>query len=140
MKYRATQIFRRKNRLEFDPNGQDSPQWATYIPRRSPSWKVHSKKGQACGAVSNAVNSAGYGNAALLFEFLGGKWVERGRAEPVEFCAHCGEESDDSYRRLMEHPGKYQFEKPFVCRPCYNKHFKNGAKEPLDPSQVVIPR
>lgn len=141
MKYQANPIRRRKNRLEFDPNSRDAPQWATYIPTRSPAWKIHSKKGQAAGAVSNSVNSSGYGHAAILYEYVNGKWIERGRAEPTEFCAHCGiEDTGRTYRRLDKHPGKYQFEKPFVCQACYAEHFRSGARKPIDPKLVHVPK
>lgn len=143
MKFQGTPIRRRKKRLEYDPNSRDAPQWATYIPSRSPAWKVHAKKGQAAGAVSNSINSSGYGHPAILYEFHNGRWVERGRAEPVEFCAHCGEDAKakhDYYTRLSSRKGQYQFEKPFVCRTCYDMHFGHNAIKPVDPKLVQVPK
>lgn len=61
-------------------------QWATYSPGRRPAFKVHSKRGFALNAFMKH-------GAALLFENLDGRWIERLRYNPRDpeprQCMRC---------------------------------------------------
>lgn len=77
---------------EFDPNKRDkgAPPWATYCPSRSPSFKTHTQRGHAIGALNN---HGRYWGGGILFSFESGQWVEAARFEVSGFakprCDNC---------------------------------------------------
>lgn len=73
---------------EFDPNERPQHSWATYCPGRwQTKFKLHAARGHAINALVNQRSRA-------LYEFEGGKWVEKARFESMQFrpttCGHCG--------------------------------------------------
>lgn len=73
----------------FDPNVSTDP-WATYAPGRwtGGSFKAHKNRANAMNAMAN------HKNGCVLYEYVGGKWVERARFNSREFraqtCDGCG--------------------------------------------------
>jgi hypothetical protein len=70
---------------DFDPNAQHKP-FATYLPARSPAFKVHSRRQDALGAL------AGYWYG-VLYKFGDVGWEEITRKvwdEKIGKCDNCG--------------------------------------------------
>lgn len=67
--------------VEFDPNKLPKqepkvPIWATYVPARRPQFKTYHSVGHAKSARKNAQYQKRDG---ILYELVGGKWIERDR-------------------------------------------------------------
>lgn len=78
--------------LSFDPNQKPAKVWATYIPYRSPSWKLYSNRGGAISAMAvGGYRSWRSSRAAALFFFDGEKWVRVAYKlpKPPENCQIC---------------------------------------------------
>lgn len=69
---------------EFDPNQQTEHDWASYIPYRTPAFKVHRKRAAALSAISGH-------NNGILYEFdrSAGRWNEVFRIEAAHLRARC---------------------------------------------------
>lgn len=126
--------------LEFNPNEKKSPKtpvWASYVPARSPEWKLHAGRGQAINAINNRATSYGsLGSPGIIYEFVDGEWVEWDRYERPKECAHCGgpfghTERDryfsEAYRLHWTSTKLYAFQKPVVCATCYEAYFGYGV-------------
>lgn len=60
---------------------------ATYIPHRSPSFKVHSKPGLA----HNALGQRGFNSPFAKYELENGVWIRTYAYIPPTHCKRCGE-------------------------------------------------
>lgn len=108
-------------RLQFDPNKPDNKRkflFATYIPSRSPEFKVHANRGHALNAMSN------WPTDSLLFEWdaTSSRWNEIVRHDGwkrSKACDNCGVALGDSYSR-----GNIRWTKPpyppVLQTLCYN--------------------
>ena len=70
----------------FDPNAIKSDPWASFIPWRTPQFKVHSRRQDALSAIST--NKAG-----VLYTRKDGRWQQVTRKlwdDHVGVCSHCG--------------------------------------------------
>ena len=76
--------------LSFDPNARKKPShnWASYVPDRTPQFKVHTGRGQAVNAVHYQRCSQPRGG--IVYEWIDGKWVENYRYEKKDTCVKCG--------------------------------------------------
>jgi hypothetical protein len=119
--------------MEFDPNLKHQPKTptcATYVPYRSPEFKIHTNVGHA----KNAINGSGRG---IIYQFVDGVWVEVDRHEPPTQCAHCEQNLNESggWRRggydLYNHPATPAYKKPKVCETCYYEHFRSDSPNPI---------
>lgn len=140
--------------LEFDPNNKKQPSapvFATYVPSRRPNFKTYSRRNYATNAINYVADSCGgTGNPGILYEYIGGAWIEIDRYEPPTNCAHCGVEfkprgvyapyqSEGWYKtphRLIMHDAKPAYKKPVVCYGCYDRHFTRNSPEPIDINSV----
>lgn len=85
---------------EFDPNGKGDKQlklWASYIPNRSPKFKVHKTEGHA----KNALAYYWPHREGIMYESVDGEWVERDRAVFPTTCVTC--DGPLSPRRYYRH-------------------------------------
>jgi hypothetical protein len=133
--------------IDFDPNNQYDPKtpvWATYIESRHPKFKTHINRGHAYNAVNAVAGWGSTGEECVMYEFIAGVWVEFERYIPPTRCEHCERVFPDRYVRwddrsrpirlnLKRSP---QFKNPYVCRGCYEAHFKCGAAMPIDPGSL----
>lgn len=55
---------------KFDPNKLKEKEWATYIPNRSPSFKIHASRGLATSAVKCRANYKGQGNYEIPLDVV----------------------------------------------------------------------
>lgn len=144
--------------LEFDPNDttpRKLPEYATYIPSRSPNFKMHKQKKHAANALSCG---AGADSPGILYQNIDGKWIEIDRFEPPTECAHCGGNFQQIHNEMFEEYKKTStsryvyntyrarvvyddaikpaYKQKKVCNRCYNEHFTYNSPHKLDPSQV----
>lgn len=127
--------------LEFDPNEKKQPKtpvWATYIPSRTPEWKLHTNRGHAINAINNRASTGyGQGSPGIIYEYVDGEWVEWDRYERPDRCAHCGgafrsSKGENSWwstsYRLSYHDKKLTtYKQPVVCGVCYDSFFGYGV-------------
>lgn len=72
---------------KFVPPGKKPPipEWATYIPDRTPAFKIHKQRSHARNAVGN--------RESILYQYINDQWVEILRNEPSKGprnCDKCG--------------------------------------------------
>ena len=116
--------------IQFDPNTQQIGKYASYIPNRRPKFKVHKNKGHA----SNAISYTGWGlpREGILYENIGGQWLEYFRWELPKECARCNEPITLNVAhkdRPQLDPQRYQhnkkvYEAAIICGDCYRKYLK----------------
>lgn len=64
----------------FDPNKSAEAEWATFVPTRSPRFKIHTKRGHAINAVKNTSYWNDYKRTipddVILYRRVEGRWVQ----------------------------------------------------------------
>lgn len=88
----------RQTIYDFDPNvaNQDKP-WGTFVPGRSPNWRVHKNRGHALNAISNHRHSGG-----AVWELVKDQWECRSRLDGYAVTSHmncqgCGASPTSNY-------------------------------------------
>jgi hypothetical protein len=69
------------------PKPPEVPPYATYVPDRSPQFKVHASRGKAVSAISYVHSYQARGG--IVYALVDGKWKEELRYEPQETCDKC---------------------------------------------------
>lgn len=90
---------------------------ATYIPHRSPSFKVHSRAGLA----HNALGQRGFASAFAKYELENGVWVRTYAYIPPTHCKRCGAEYEKAYNRYRMDPREADvltYLRTPVCKKC----------------------
>jgi hypothetical protein len=94
--------------------------WATYIPARSPEFKVH----KTLGLARSAMGQRSYDESYALYEMQGGQWVKTFEYHPAEMCGICGwrfNNGTDRWARVryesMSKASKWT--KGPICAKCY---------------------
>lgn len=122
--------------LEFDPNAKTTNQhvFATYIPSRKPKFKTHGARNLATNAINYRACNWGIGSAGIMYEFIGGEWVEIDRYEPPTECAHCKASLERRFTHRLNYTTTKQprFKDPVVCEKCWDAHFKWKAPYPIE--------
>lgn len=100
---------------EFDPNEKKFIPWATYLPSRRMKFKTHSTRAVALNCMGNC-------DYAVLYENVGGRWVERARKCPEDhngICDQCGGStiisSGPTYARASRYLGNNQLDTGQFC-------------------------
>lgn len=97
-------------------------EWATFIPDRTPNFKMHNTKQQAMAAMAYRMPN----NACTLLHFENGEWVEEWDYQPSDICNWCGGSVYvESYGRKWAHrhyPPQHKGTRvgsPVICDGCY---------------------
>jgi hypothetical protein len=107
--------------MAFTPPKVDQNVWATYVSRRSPSFKVHSSKGLAHSAV-------GYhfpGEDVIMYHLENGEWTVYNEFLVPTICGRCqGPFTKNQWgyielRRPYRKAGMARFNEPVICETCY---------------------
>jgi hypothetical protein len=109
--------------------------WATYIPNRSPEFKVHKNEGLANSAMGQRDLNESYAKYALR----GGEWVKVYEYQPKHFCDWCSknlhENEKDARGRYRTtryrppHSKKPKWQQPVICAGCYNTAVAQKRRE-----------
>lgn len=93
--------------------------WATYIPGRSPAFKMHTSRGLAHAALSGR----SYAESYAEYELVDGEWLRRFTYVPTNNCNYCGDEFTKNqygaYVRIRPLSDGPQWDKLPICRDCY---------------------
>lgn len=126
--------------MKFDPNEKNKGvpviKWATYIPDRTPNFKIHKQ-------INHAKSAFQYRNNAILYERVDEEWIERYRreldgADHPRYCQWCEKDTYDEgiskwssyYAGSFIWPKTGELVTHWVCYDCGHKHYR-GAKPPV---------
>ena len=90
---------------------------ATYIPSRSPSFKVHNKPGLA----HNAMSQRGFGSPFAKYELVDGVWHRTYAYVPPTHCKRCGEKHERGWSMYNADPREEdipRWKRTPVCKDC----------------------
>ena len=109
-------------RVKFDGTFPDEipseqSQWATFIPKRNPEFKVHSNLGLAHSAMGQRSLDECY----ALYQLVDGKWTLHFVYEPPEHCNRC--------RKAFEPQERWQRYS--------NRHYQDKGKRPWQGGNVI---
>lgn len=100
--------------------------WATYIPYRTPEFKVHRSEGLA----NNAMGQRGPDESYAKYQLVSGEWVKVFEHHPAKNCAWCSAPLTgyrDRYLPPLSKKPKWQ--QPTICKQCYDTSYAQQRRE-----------
>lgn len=98
------------------PDGID-PEWATNVPGRRPVFKVHTTRGLAHSAFSNAKTN---GRGVELCARIDGRWRVYKTFDPTLPCEWCGNDAGNKTPYTWK---KKLMDAPAICEKCRNTDY-----------------